>query len=113
MASPHVAAAAALLVSLGVTRPEAVESYLRTAAQNVGAVPGDPDRKLAGAGELRAGDAIADAALQRNILRIAGLMAAMVLAFRLAKKKGSDVRWSSPALWAGAILSGLGLFFLP
>ncbi len=110
MASPHVAAAAALLVSLGVTRPEAIESYLVDAAKKL---PGDPDGKELGAGLLQAEEAVASAEKSQLIARAIGLVAAMLLAFRWAKKKGSEVKLASPGLWLGALVTGLGLFFLP
>jgi serine protease len=43
MASPHVAGLAALLVSQGITRPEAIEALIRATAKDLGAAGKDND----------------------------------------------------------------------
>jgi serine protease len=110
MASPHVAAAAALLVSLGITDPDRIEHHLRSNARKLDA---DREGTLMGAGLVQSQDAVWSATTTLWITRIVTLLATMALAFAWAKKKGREVKATSAGLWLGAIPTGVGLFLLP
>lgn len=102
MASPHVAGAAAMLVSLGVTDPDAVESALEASA-----APKD-DKNLYGAGRLDA-SAAANRVLYTHLgLRIAALVALFALVGAAIKRAGSRAVRSKGAL-VTAVLAGTGL----
>src|SRR6185295_15106897 len=68
MASPHVAGAAALVVSLGVTDPVAVEEALRKSARVID--DSDAGQKLYGAGILHAGAAVERVTLHHALVRL-------------------------------------------
>jgi serine protease len=105
MASPHVAGAAALLVSLGVTRPEAVEHTLLSTARNVG-----PASKF-GAGILHAAKALERAALTHLVARVLALCALIFLVFRRARGRNALVSPWSPRFLIPAFAAGPGLLF--
>jgi serine protease len=113
MASPHVAGAAALLVSLGVTDPVAVESTLKSTARVVDG--SEEGKKLFGAGILQASDAVQRVtfmhALVRLILTIGISLFVGMWAFRKNDKATSV---AAPGYVLGALAAGPGLlFFLP
>jgi serine protease len=108
MASPHVAAAAALLVGLGVTDPAAVEDRLRSAARKL---DGDPDGHKFGGGLLQAGAAAIEVVTRQLVARALATLALMLLAFRWARRRGQTVAPSSPLPWLGALTTGVGLLF--
>jgi len=112
MASPHVAGAAALLVSLGVSEPAAVERYLTTTARSL---PDDPKGYRFGAGLLQAQAAAQRANLLQIFCRLIALLLAAFAAFKIARKKGTPtVKASTPMLLLAAMISGVGLlFFMP
>ena len=110
MATPHVAAAAALLVSVGVQNPAAVEAILsRTASRIDGAERGSP---LYGAGLLDAGAAVSYTVLRDAIVRIA--IAAILTAFvaRYVRRKGGSPRPWRPGFLFGVLAFGPGLLFI-
>jgi len=110
MASPHVAGAAALLVSLGVTDPVAVEETLRNSARVVD--DSKDAAKLYGAGVLQAADATAQVTFKHAAMRFLLLFGLTVLIARGARKKNADAE--SPwrlGYWIPALLTGPGLFF--
>ncbi len=113
MASPHVAAAAAMLVGLGVTDPDAVERILSENARVVD--PTEGGKKLYGAGILDAAAAVRAVYFRHALWRL-GLVAAftaLVLVW-MGNKKRADARWLSPSFAIGALATGPGLlFFLP
>ncbi|MDB4941491.1 MAG: Protease [Labilithrix sp.] len=107
MASPHVAAAAAILVGQGVTDPDSVKAVLEATA-----TPKE-DKNLFGAGILEAGKAAAHTHWVHFGVRLAALLAmAAFVASRIKKRGGSIEKGSGKVL--GAALAGFGLLpFLP
>jgi serine protease len=105
MASPHVAGTAALLVSLGVTDPDAVERLLAKSARSAG-------RKAHfGAGILHAAKAVERAALEHALARILALAALIFFVFRSARRRGSAVSPWRASFLIPAFLAGPGLLF--
>ena len=103
MASPHVAGAAAMVIAMGVTDPDAVKATLQASAR-----PKD-DAKLYGAGVLDAAAATQRAWLMHLLLRV---LALGVLAFavgRRIRQKGGQVA-RGPLALGGALLGATGLF---
>lgn len=130
MATPHVAGAAALLYSVGVTSPAAVERLLTSTAASPGSwgsggppEPAGPKAELYGAGLLDAGAAVKQATLWWGLWRLAIAAAGAFLALAQARRMG-QVRphdrlgaafWGPLAFGAGAlaVLAPLGLARLP
>jgi serine protease len=113
MASPHVAGAAALLVSLGVTEPAAVEGALKASARVVDS--SENGKKLFGAGILQASDAVQRVTLTHGLLRLLLVLGLSALVGTWAFKKNARATsvWS-PGYFLGALAAGPGLlFFLP
>ncbi len=110
MASPHVAGTAALLVSLGVTDPVAVEDALRKSARVVDDSEGG--KKLYGAGILDAGAAVVRVTAEHALTRLLALLGLTLLVARWAKKKNASATspWR-PSYLIPALLAGPGLFF--
>lgn len=107
MASPHVAGAAALLVSQGVTDPDAVRAVLQATASP------KEDKNLFGAGILEAGKATARTHWVHVAVRLAALLALALAVFRRIKQKGGTVE-RGPGKWVAAAFAGIGLLpFLP
>ena len=104
MASPHVAGSAALLVSLGVTRPEAVERTLQATARSAGPV------SEFGAGILHAAAAVERAALTHVLVRVLALAALIFLVFR-GRRQGALASPWSPSFLIPAFAAGPGLLF--
>lgn len=103
MASPHVAGAAALLVSQGVTDPDAVERVLRDSAES------KSDKNLYGSGILNT-SAATNRVMWGNILL--RLLALALLTFSLgwaARQEGNEFRLSREMI-PGILLGGFGLF---
>jgi serine protease len=113
MASPHVAGVAALVMSLGVTDPAAVEDALKSSARVVDDSEGG--KKLFGAGILQAADAVQRVTLIHALLRLVLVLgiSALVGTWALRKNvKATSVLSSGYML--GALLAGPGLlFFVP
>jgi serine protease len=113
MASPHVAGAAALIESLGVTDPAAVEEALRKGARVVDTSPGA--EKLYGAGVLQAAASVERVTFMHALVRILALVGVSLLVARSARKKNASA--TTPfALgrldyWIPALITGPGLFF--
>ena len=115
MAAPHVAGAAALLQSLGVTNPDAVERLITVNAR----APLEKDAEKYGAGLLDAAAAVRDATVWWAAFRFAfGLLGAVIAlkhARRMSELARSDAPgasfWGGLALGAGALtmLAPLGL----
>jgi serine protease len=102
MASPHVAAAAALLVGQGVTNPAHVRSILAATASP------KEDATLFGAGILDAGRAAATTYVSHLALRLCALGALfLVLRRRLHRKNG--MLNGGPAMWLGALWASVGV----
>jgi serine protease len=102
MASPHVAGAAALVVGLGVSGPEAVRAALGAAAT------AKDDPKLYGAGVLNAGAAVARVFWVHVAARLAALVAlGWFVASRIRRKSGSVAH--GPGMLFGALLGSVGL----
>jgi len=113
MASPHVAGAAALVMSLGVTDPASVEEALRKGARKVDDSEGAD--KLYGAGILQAANSVERVTFQHALVRLAALAGLTILLAAAARKKNSKAEspWQ-PAYWIPALAAGPGiLFFLP
>lgn len=111
MATPHVAGAAALLVSLGVTDAAAVESILKDSARVVD--DSDAGKKLYGAGVLDAGAAVRSVTFKQDLFRVVATIAVAAFAFVAARRKNaSSASPLSPAFVLGALITGPGLFFL-
>jgi serine protease len=107
MASPHVAGAAAMLVSQGVTDPEAVRSALQSTAD-----PKDDATKF-GAGILNVGAAAAKVHWRHVAVRaVLAIGLLMLLARRVRRKGGEPARGFGT--WLGLLVAGVGLaFFAP
>ena len=103
MASPHVAGAAAMVVAMGVTDPDAVKATLQASAR-----PKD-DAKLYGAGVLDAAAATQRAWLMHLLLRVLALGALAFAVGRRIRQKGSQVA-GGPLAIGGALLGATGLF---
>lgn len=107
MASPHVAAAAALVEALGITNPAAVKAILQKSAYRKGL---DLDKGY-GAGVLDAGNAVKRAVLETGMAR--GVLALVLLIVALRLGRGGAYAGWSPLTLLGLVLGGCGLFFLP
>jgi serine protease len=102
MASPHVAGAAALLESEGITSPAAVKAALTSSAR-----PKD-DANLYGAGILDAGAAVAGELQRRLMLRAAALVLLFGFVARRIRARGGSVAKTPLALLA-ALVGAVGL----
>jgi serine protease len=110
MASPHVAGAAALLVSLGVTDPAAVEATLKSTARVVDS--SDEGKRNYGAGILQAAAAVERVTFTHALVRLLTLLGLTFLIARGARKQNAKANtpWS-PLYWLPALIAGPGLFF--
>ncbi len=110
MASPHVAGAAALVVSLGVTDPVAVEEALRKGARVIDGSPAG--QKLYGAGVLQAADTVERITLHHALVRLLALAGLTLLIARGARRKNAAAAtpWRLD-YWLPALATGPGLFF--
>ncbi len=110
MASPHVAGAAALMVSLGVSDPASVEQALRKNARVVD--DSDQGKKLFGAGILDAGKAASEVTKTHALVRILGLLLVAFVAWRGARAKNKDASHPfRPSFLLAGLIAGPGLFF--
>jgi serine protease len=110
MATPHVAGAAALLVSQGVTDPDAIERTLRSTARVVDS--SDGAKKLYGSGILDAAAATRHVAWLHGLIRLVLFVGLSGLVAVLASKTRGIAKVLSPGFLAAGILTGPGLFFL-
>ena len=103
MATPHVAGAAALVMSLGVTSPAAVESLLRDTARK----PPEDSPERYGAGLLDAAAAVRRVTLTWGLWRLAFAVLGAWVALRHARRVGQlrAGERPGPLFWAGL---GLG-----
>ncbi len=110
MASPHVAGAAALVMSLGVTDPPAVEEALRKGARVVDSSAGA--QKLYGAGVLQAANAVEKVTFHHGVVRLLALLGLTLLVARAARKKNASAvsPWRLD-YWLPALATGPGLLF--
>jgi serine protease len=110
MASPHVAGVAAMIESLGVTRPDSVRQALSESARTPA---GGADPKLYGAGILDGGAAASHVFWNHFLARVIALAALAGLVRRRVVKRGGTFTRSRAALF-GACLAGIGLLpFIP
>jgi serine protease len=110
MASPHVAGAAALVMSLGVTDPKAVEEALRASARVVDS--SEQGKRLYGAGVLNAEGAVVTATKQHVLVRLLALLGLTFWLARSARRKNPEAK--SPfrlSYLLPALAAGPGLFF--
>jgi serine protease len=110
MATPHVAAAAALLISHGIEDPEAVRRYLQSSATEV---EGGSSEQY-GAGVLNVHAALRSAYLFRNLKILAlGTFLLIVLLTRINRKRSAIQKVPVNLLTIlGLLLGSSGLFFL-
>ncbi|MFO0628821.1 MAG: S8 family peptidase [Polyangiales bacterium] len=108
MAAPHAAGVAALIVSLGITDPDAVERALKSTAS--APAHGGNNPELYGAG-IVSGSQAADAVLQHRAAARALTLALLALGLALwVKSRKGRFSWS----WLiPAYLMGVGSFWLP
>ncbi len=110
MATPHVAGAAALLVSLGVSDPDALEKKLQSSARVVD--DSDAGKKLYGAGILDAASAVRQVTLEHALVRLGMLLGLSVLVGMLARRKNAkSASPLHPAFALGGLIAGPGLLF--
>lgn len=118
MASPHVAAAAALVISQGVTRPSEVEKILKSTADDSFRDRFDSTEEFEeryGAGFMRADRAAKSAALGQGSWRFAGGLLLAIFALVGVRRKDllGIAGGFQPKVLAISALSASGLFFLP
>jgi serine protease len=99
MASPHTAAVAALIVSQGITKPEAVRAKLQATAD----AKGDPDEY--GAGIVNASAAVRSTIFNHFMWKLVALIGALFL----LRKKIDLTAVKSKLSIAGIVASGFGL----
>ncbi len=102
MAAPHVAGAVALVMSEGVTAPDAVRAAFADAA-----TPKD-DASLYGAGILSAGQSVANVFARHLMLRLGALALLFLVVARRIRKRNGQVARSPLALFA-ALFGAVGL----
>ena len=109
MATPHVAGAAALVISAGVTDPDDVEAILKSSAQDAGAAGWDEQY---GAGILDAAAAVqtAKARTTGGVHLMAALLGLGAFAWRW-RRRISMVALAGPGA-LGALIGASGLFFI-
>lgn len=103
MATPHVAGAAALVVSSGITDPDAVRQKLQATSDE------KSDHNKFGAGILRADSAVRSTLFSHFIGKALVLLGIVIF----LRKKVKPALMKSKASMTGIILGGFGLFFLP
>jgi serine protease len=110
MASPHVAGAAALLVSLGVSEPKAVEDALRAGARVVD--DSANGKLLYGAGILQASESAVRVTQGHAAVRLLALLVLATWVGRRARRKSAEATspWRASFLLP-ALAAGPGLFF--
>ena len=118
MASPHVAAGAALVIAQGVTKPEKVEEILRSTADTSPKSrfknPNEFNERY-GAGIMQADAAAKKAAMNQGNWRLAATFMLGLFAFgRLRRRDQLDLTPGATSLFTGAaLMGGAGLYFLP
>ncbi|MBI3200921.1 MAG: peptidase S8 [Myxococcales bacterium] len=109
MASPHVAGAAALLVSLGVSDPTQVERALTQSARQLGSSA--EGRFQFGAGALDAARTLGRVALERTVARLLALALVIFFLFRSLRRRAPVATPWTPDFLGPALLAGPGLLF--
>ena len=118
MASPHVAAGAALVIAQGVTHPDKVEAVLKKSTDDSQKKRYDDPKEYAeryGAGIMQADKAAKKAAGEQGGWRLGITFLLGMMAFtRLRRKDMLDIRPSATTgLVGAAVVASSGLFFLP
>ena len=110
MATPHVAAAAALLISHGIQDPDSVREYLQSSASRV--QNGSPEKY--GAGVLNVESALKSAFTARKIktFSVALLLFLFVIALLNRKRRPTEKVSFGLASTLGLLLGSTGFFFL-
>ncbi|MEW6281890.1 MAG: S8 family serine peptidase, partial [Candidatus Eremiobacterota bacterium] len=108
MASPHAAGGAALVVSLGVTRPDAVEALLKSTARSKGK---EGKERGFGAGVLDAGRAAWKAGFLYGAYRFGLALVIGLFVLLPLLRRGAIVQ--AGAALPGLVIGSSGLFFLP
>ena len=106
MAAPHVAGAAAMLVSLGVSQPDEVEARLKFSSRSRGTRL--EERRRYGAGLLDAAAAVERVTFGHAAVRLIALAMGAWIAGRGRLRRSSLAR---PTFWLLALMTGPGLFF--
>jgi serine protease len=109
MAAPHVAGAAALLVSLGVSSPASVENALKRHARRLDTSA--RGRAHFGAGALDAAATLRRVALERTVGRLLALSLVIYLLFRSVRRRVPGATPWTPRFLAPALFAGPGLLF--
>lgn len=109
MASPHVAAAAAMLIGAGVTDPADVEQRLAEGARVVDTSP--KGKLLFGAGVLDAGASLRKVAFDYGIARLGLLAVFAALVTLWARQSSKTAGRKGLGFWFAALITGPGLFF--
>lgn len=110
MATPHVAGAAAMLVSLGITDPDAIEQTLKEHARTNKTTTGQPN--LYGAGLLEVGPMVRKIVWHQALTRLAFVGGLTLLLYSILRKR-NGILPQGVEYWIPALLTGVGLFFLP
>jgi len=110
MATPHVAGAAALVASLGVTSPAAIESLLARTAKSAP----EASAEKYGAGLLDAGAAVRRAAIWQGLARLAlALLGAFVAVKHARRMQQIRANEALPgAFWGGLVVASGALVLL-
>lgn len=108
MASPHAAAQAALIASLGVTNPNHVESLMKATARSKGK---EGREKGYGAGIMDAKNAVWRAGFVYGACRLGLAMVLGVFVLLPLLRRGAIL--SAGAVLPGLVMGSSGLFFLP
>lgn len=110
MAAPHVAGAAALVVSLGVTDPASVEEILRAEARTVDPSPGG--KALFGAGILDAQAAVSQVTVTHFLVRLAWVVGLALWVGSAARRRTPGATSPfRPLFMLFALAAGPGLLF--
>jgi len=112
MASPHVAAAAALLIEQGVSHPDEVERLLKESARN----PNGSDEwdERYGHGIIDVEAALQEHATDSGLWRIGAAFALALLAlFRIRRRDSLAPRRAGASFWTGWTLRAGALFLVP
>lgn len=117
MASPHVAAAAAMVISTGVTNPDKVKEILqRTADQSMRQhYDAKEFQERYGAGQLRVDQAVRSAQTSQGTTRFGGALALLLLTtLGLRRRQLLDTNAKDLSIVSiTSVTAAAGLFFLP
>ncbi len=118
MASPHVAAAAALVIAEGITRPDEVEKVLEKTADDSLEERYDSPKEFHehyGAGLMQVDKAVEDAVVDQGAWRFAGgLILALLALVGVRRKDALGIAGGfRPSVIITSVLTASGLFFLP